>query len=108
MKYLRQPLLRTIRSAPLSRVGAAGSRSLSSRASAILSSLDIPTSGEVSGVYGGSGQWGGNGDIMESICPTTGEVIARVKSVRVELSTCLMKDLYLLYACQSIGGREGS
>ncbi|TFL03890.1 NAD-aldehyde dehydrogenase [Pterulicium gracile] len=80
MKYLRQPLLRTIRSAPLSRVGGAGSRSLSSRASAILSSLDIPTSGEVSGVYGGSGQWGGNGDIMESICPTTGEVIARVKS----------------------------
>jgi aldehyde dehydrogenase family 7 protein A1 len=58
-------------------------RSLSSRASTILDALDIPTSGsaEVSGVYDGT--WGGSGDILESKCPATGEVLARVKTVRV-------------------------
>lgn len=55
-------------------------RNLSTRASAILSSLDIPTTGEVSGVYDGA--WGGSGEVFESVCPTTGEVVARVKSVR--------------------------
>lgn len=28
------------------------------------------------------GEWGGSGDILESVCPTTGEVLARVQSVR--------------------------
>jgi aldehyde dehydrogenase family 7 protein A1 len=51
---------------------------LSTRASTILSSLDIPTTGEIPGVYNGS--WGGSGDILPSICPATGEELARVVS----------------------------
>jgi len=53
-------------------------RNLSSRAAAVLSALDIPTSTELSGVY--DGQWRGTGDIITSVCPTTGEVLAHVKS----------------------------
>ncbi|EGO01110.1 hypothetical protein SERLA73DRAFT_179170 [Serpula lacrymans var. lacrymans S7.3] len=53
-------------------------RHLSSRASTILSSLEIPTSTEIPGVF--DGQWKGTGDVMESVCPTTGEVLARVQS----------------------------
>ncbi|KAJ3504611.1 hypothetical protein NLJ89_g7847 [Agrocybe chaxingu] len=53
-------------------------RGMSSRASDILSSLGIPTNGELSGVY--DGQWKGSGDLMSSVCPTTGEVLARVKT----------------------------
>jgi aldehyde dehydrogenase family 7 protein A1 len=56
-------------------------RGLSNRASAILSSLDISTEEELSGVY--DGQWGGTGQVLKSICPTTGEVLANVKSVRL-------------------------
>jgi aldehyde dehydrogenase family 7 protein A1 len=56
------------------------SRSLSSRAANILSALDIPTAGEVNGVY--DGEWKGSGDLVSSLCPTTGEVLARVKTVR--------------------------
>lgn len=55
-------------------------RNLSARASAVLGALDIPVSTEVPGVY--DGRWGGSGDILESVCPTTGEVLARVQSVR--------------------------
>lgn len=54
-------------------------RMLSTRASAILSALDIPTTQEVPGVYDGT--WGGTGDLLESVCPATGEVLARVQSV---------------------------
>jgi len=54
------------------------SRALSTRASTILSSLDIPTTGEIPGVYNGS--WGGSGDVLASICPATGEELARVVS----------------------------
>ena len=53
-------------------------RNLSTRASAILSSLDIPTTGELSGVY--DGQWKGSGDSISSICPTTGETLATVRT----------------------------
>lgn len=53
-------------------------RGLSSRASTILSSLDISTTDEVSGVY--DGQWRGSGEIITSRCPTTGETLARVKT----------------------------
>ena len=56
-------------------------RSLSTRASAILSALDIPTNQEVSGVY--DGVWGGTGELLESVCPATGEVLARVTSVSI-------------------------
>jgi aldehyde dehydrogenase family 7 protein A1 len=55
-------------------------RGLSNRSSSILSSLDIPISKELPGVY--DGRWGGTGDILDSVCPTTGEILARVKSVR--------------------------
>ena len=55
-------------------------RNLSARASAVLGALDISTTTEVPGVY--DGRWGGTGDILESVCPTTGEVLARVQSVR--------------------------
>lgn len=55
-------------------------RNLSARASTILGALDIPLATEVPGVY--DGRWGGTGDILESVCPTTGEVLARVQSVR--------------------------
>lgn len=53
-------------------------RALSTRASTILSALDISTTQEIPGVY--DGQWGGSGEIQNSVCPTTGEVLARVKT----------------------------
>ncbi|EKM57079.1 uncharacterized protein PHACADRAFT_119267 [Phanerochaete carnosa HHB-10118-sp] len=53
------------------------SRTLSSRASAVLGALDIPTAREVPGVYDGA--WSGSGEVFESVCPTTGEVLARVQ-----------------------------
>ncbi|KAJ7779570.1 NAD-aldehyde dehydrogenase [Mycena olivaceomarginata] len=66
------------------------SRSLSSRAANILSALDIPTAGEVNGVY--DGEWKGSGDLVSSLCPTTGEVLARVKTASPEeLHTALAK-----------------
>ncbi|TFY63742.1 hypothetical protein EVG20_g6186 [Dentipellis fragilis] len=67
------------------------SKSLSTRASAILSALDIPTDPiELDGVY--DGEWKGSGDVLESICPATGEVLARVKSASPkELHTAIVK-----------------
>ena len=59
--------------------GPTGVRNLSTRASTILGALDIPCNAEVPGVY--DGKWGGSGDILETVCPTTGEVLARVQSV---------------------------
>ena len=56
------------------------SRRLSSRASAVLSALDIPTTPtELPGVY--DGEWKGSGEVFQSVCPATGEVLAHVKSV---------------------------
>ncbi|GJE93404.1 NAD-aldehyde dehydrogenase [Phanerochaete sordida] len=52
-------------------------RGLSSRASAVLGALDIPTAQEVPGVYDGT--WAGSGEVLESVCPATGEVLARVQ-----------------------------
>ena len=43
-----------------------------------MASLDIPTTAEIPGVYNGS--WGGSGDVLASICPATGEELARVVS----------------------------
>ena len=57
----------------------ASSRHLSTRAATILNALDLPTSTEIPGVYDGA--WGGSGDLLESRCPTTGEVLGRVKTV---------------------------
>ena len=56
-------------------------RSLSNRASAVLGALDIPTTPtELPGVY--DGEWKGSGEVFQSVCPATGEVLANVKSVR--------------------------
>jgi hypothetical protein len=73
-------------------------RSLSSRASAVLGALDLPTTGtpEVAGVYDGA--WGGSGDVLESRCPATGEVLAHVKTV----STPLLSIVY-----QRFNGTDG-
>ena len=38
----------------------------------------IKAGAELPGVY--DGQWGGSGEVMESVCPTTGEVLARVRT----------------------------
>ena len=57
-------------------------RVLSTRASAILSSVGIPTTGEIPGVY--DGQWKGSGDLFSSICPTTGETLATVRTASPE------------------------
>ncbi|KAF9045367.1 NAD-aldehyde dehydrogenase [Panaeolus papilionaceus] len=71
-------------------VGRQLSRTLSTRASGILTSLGIPTSGEISGVY--DGQWKGSGDLMNSVCPSTGEVLARVKTASpIELHEALQR-----------------
>ena len=64
-------------------------RRLSSRASAVLGALDIPTTPtELPGVY--DGEWKGSGDILQSVCPTTGEVLAHVKSVRCYTITFIL------------------
>lgn len=56
-------------------------RDLSTRATKILSALDIPTDSTklVSGVYDGA--WGGSGEPLESRCPSTGELLAKVSTV---------------------------
>ena len=56
-------------------------RALSTRASTVLSGAGIPVDSELPGVY--HGEWVGSGDILESVCPATGEVLARVRSVSV-------------------------
>lgn len=58
-------------------------RGLSTRAATILSALDIPVDKEVPGVY--DGVWKGTGDVLESVCPTTGEILARVQSVSISM-----------------------
>jgi aldehyde dehydrogenase family 7 protein A1 len=65
----------------------ASTRSLSSRAANILSALDIPTTGDICGVY--DGEWKGAGDLVSSVCPTTGEILARVKTVRRHSLICI-------------------
>jgi hypothetical protein len=59
-------------------------RCLSSRAKAVLSALDLPTDDktELAGVYDGT--WFGSGELLESRCPATGEVIGRVRAVSLQ------------------------
>lgn len=72
------------------------SRLISTRASPILSALQLPIHREViPGVFSG-GQWRKSQDsndseeIIESICPTTGEVLANIRSVEpVELHAAI-------------------
>ncbi|KAF8208281.1 NAD-aldehyde dehydrogenase [Mycena galopus ATCC 62051] len=63
-------------------VALGSTRSLSTRAATVLSALDIPTTGTVCGVY--DGEWKGSGDLVSSLCPTTGEVLARVQTASPE------------------------
>jgi aldehyde dehydrogenase family 7 protein A1 len=53
-------------------------RALSTRASHVLKSVGLPTAGELNGVY--DGQWKGSGHITQSVCPTTGELLASVRT----------------------------
>lgn len=64
----------------------AQSRALSSRASSVLSSLDLPTSGQpINGVfYDAAVGWTGSGEVHKSVNPTTGEVLAEVRSASKE------------------------
>lgn len=49
----------------------------------MLSALDIPTTPtELPGVY--DGEWKGSGEVFQSVCPATGEVLAHVKSVSLQ------------------------
>lgn len=59
-------------------------RMLSSRATAIFEALELPTGETLPGVYDGA--WGGTGEIIESKCPATGEVIGRVQTVSERIS----------------------
>jgi aldehyde dehydrogenase family 7 protein A1 len=56
-------------------------RLLSTRASRVLSALDLPTAsdGVIPGVFDGT--WKGSGPIVETKCPATGEVIGRIRTV---------------------------
>ncbi|KAJ7507257.1 NAD-aldehyde dehydrogenase [Mycena galericulata] len=74
----------------LLRAASRSTRSLSSRAANVLSALDISTTANVCGVY--DGEWKGSGDLVPSLCPTTGEVLARVKTASPEeLHTAISK-----------------
>ncbi|KZV95976.1 NAD-aldehyde dehydrogenase [Exidia glandulosa HHB12029] len=65
-------------------------RRLSTRASQVLSSLGINHAEPVPGVY--DGQWRGSGEHLLSVCPATGEELARVVSASPEeLHTTLDK-----------------
>jgi aldehyde dehydrogenase family 7 protein A1 len=44
-----------------------------------LSALDLPVDSVIPGVY--DGQWKGSGEVVESKCPATGEVIGRIRTV---------------------------
>ncbi|KAH8829146.1 NAD-aldehyde dehydrogenase [Flagelloscypha sp. PMI_526] len=58
-------------------------RALSSRASLVLDRLGLlTTSGEHFGVY--DGEWKGSGPLMVSQCPSTGEVLGRVRSATAQ------------------------
>ncbi|KAJ7628542.1 NAD-aldehyde dehydrogenase [Roridomyces roridus] len=60
----------------------ATTRNLSTRAANVLSALDISTTSHVQGVY--DGEWKGTGDVISSVCPTTGELLATVKTASPE------------------------
>jgi len=61
-------------------------RGLSTRASRVLSALDLPVDSVIPGVY--DGQWKGSGEVVESKCPATGEVIGRIRTVSLPSWLC--------------------
>jgi len=64
-------------------------RTLSTRASNVLHALGLPTSGELQGVY--DGEWKGDGPITRSICPTTGELLATVRTASDQQVYCTIQ-----------------
>jgi hypothetical protein len=78
------------------------SRRLSSRASAVLSALEIPTTPiELPGVY--DGEWKGSGEVFQSVCPATGEVLANVNSVSCNIcSACCPSSSTMLVAARRV------
>lgn len=61
-------------------MGVANGRALSTRATQVLSAIGLPTNDQViPGVFDGT--WGGSGEVIETKCPATGEVLARVQTV---------------------------
>ncbi|KAG8753427.1 hypothetical protein FRC11_007441 [Ceratobasidium sp. 423] len=70
-------LLSRIRATALRNAPLRGIAPLSTLVAKILSALDIPTDGkEVHGVY--DGKWRGSGKPLVSVCPSTGETLAKV------------------------------
>lgn len=65
----------------------------------MLSALDIPTTPiDLPGVY--DGEWKGSGEVFQSVCPATGEVLANVKSVscNICLACCSSSSTMLVAA----------
>ena len=62
--------------------------------------MDLRTERELPGVY--DGEWTGSGDILESVCPTTGEVLARVKSVCILLYELVSLSAILNAYCMTL------
>jgi aldehyde dehydrogenase family 7 protein A1 len=78
-------------------------RTVSTRASTILSALGLNSDGEIHGVY--DGRWRGSGEIMVSMCPTTGEELARVRTAsREELREALerTREAYTIFRSKSL------
>ncbi|QRV84942.1 aldehyde dehydrogenase family protein [Ceratobasidium sp. AG-Ba] len=76
-------LLSRIRLHALRQAPFRASAPLSTRASKILSAVDLPTEGsEVPGVY--DGKWGGTGEPLQARCPSTGEHLADVLTATPE------------------------
>jgi aldehyde dehydrogenase family 7 protein A1 len=74
---------RTALSAAKAQLSTRGIRALSSRASQVLQAAGLPTDGStIPGVYDGA--WGGSGEIIETLCPATGEVIGRVQTATAD------------------------
>ena len=58
----------------------------------MLSALDIPTTPtELPGVY--DGEWKGSGEVFQSLCPATGEVLAHVKSVSYNICSAFQVEV---------------
>ncbi|KAG8727265.1 hypothetical protein FRC11_013574, partial [Ceratobasidium sp. 423] len=75
-------LMPRIRATALRNVPLRGIAPLSTRAAKILSALDIPTDGkQVHGLY--DGKLRGSGEPLVSVCPSTGETLANVTTVRI-------------------------
>ena len=80
----------------LGRAPIAQRRLLSKRAATVLNALDVDISEwPLPGVY--DGRWTGSGEVMESVCPTTGEVLARVQAVCYNCSTLYSVRLMIVY-----------